>query len=285
MPERLFNAVSLGITCSTKFQILRHNYCAEHPGATIEDVRNSLSMHRRDTHIFDWQITPFASVAAYIERDFVGIFERDDLEIYEPDGVARNRRFDVIHTHAFHPQGTLTEADIDAQYPMARSKIDYLAGKFRGLLDRERGPILYIAGNIPPAGEVARFISVLKHRAPRQRYHLAFIGKSGVSLEHDLSEFGDRISQFVVNAASGKSAEYQWEGDDETWEMALRTLAANARICPQPNRLLRHRMRLRTRWTRFYPGWFRRTLPWLRPRTRWMQLRQRFTASDTKSPA
>jgi hypothetical protein len=160
-------AISLGCDCTTEFQIRRHN-------------RISRALEDDGTHIFDWQITPLSAVIAYIERDFTGIFEREDLVIL-PHRVAYNRRFSVEHTHAFQPQYALTEADIDAQYAVARSKIDYLAEKFRRLLDKERGPLLYIAhvvGYVPHSDEVGSLLAALRNRAPRQRFHIAFVGRS-----------------------------------------------------------------------------------------------------------
>jgi hypothetical protein len=213
--------ISLGLSCTTKFQILRHSYFVRHPAATMDDFRASEPFIHLGTHIFDWQVTPLPAVTAYIDRDFVGIFERENLVVDERLGIARNNRFDVIHTHAFHPLGTLTEADIDAQYPVARCKIEYLAAKFRRLLDRERGEVLFIASHIPPADEVERLIGALSRRAPRLRYRLAFVGKSDASI-HDLSALG--VRRFIVNADAGKPSELAWEGDDSSWETVLREL-------------------------------------------------------------
>jgi hypothetical protein len=173
------DVVSLGSYCATKFQLSRHAYLQRNPQASVQEVRVALfsSAGIGETHIFDWQVTPFSAVINYIERDFRGLFDRSDLEIDPKFGVARNRLLGVLHSHAFHASGEkLTDADIDAQYEEARSKIDYLAQKFRRLLERT-GPILYVASVIPSADEVRRFIRAMEVWAPGQRYHVAFVGR------------------------------------------------------------------------------------------------------------
>jgi hypothetical protein len=64
---------------------------------------------------------------------------------------------------------------------------------------------------------------MLKRRG--QRFHLAFAGKRGIDAERDFSGFGSLVSQFVIDPVSGKSADREWEGDDETWETVLRAFA------------------------------------------------------------
>jgi hypothetical protein len=214
---------SLGSYCATKFQLSRHAYLQRNPQASLQEVRAALfsSAGIGETHIFDWQVTPFSAVIDYIERDFRGVFDRSDLEIDPQFGVARNRLLGVLHSHAFHASGEkLTDADIDAQYDEARSKIDYLAQKFRWLLERT-GPILYVASVIPSADEVRRFIRAMEVSAPGQRYHVAFVGRPSMDPEHDLSEFGPMVSRQFV-ALPRKPPDTEWEGDDETWEAALR---------------------------------------------------------------
>jgi hypothetical protein len=201
--------ISLGSACTTKFQIAR-----------------TLPQYDDGTNIFDWQVTPCWATAAYIESDFDGIFEREDLEVENRHGSARNRKFDVLHSHAFCATGErLTEVDIDAQYPEARNKIDYLAAKFRKIF-ADCGPVLYVMCAIPPADEVAKLIRAIKRRASSQLFHLACVGMTGVNHDHDLSEFGGSVSRAFVNLPSKKSADRQWEGDDETWESVLLALTA-----------------------------------------------------------
>lgn len=186
-------AVSLGASCTTKLQILRHN-----AGLSAKEFRARYSL-RDDTHIFDWQVTPLSAVTAYIDRDFRGIFEQDDLEIRD-DGKLWNRRFDVGHWH------------VSPDYDQARSKIEHLAGKFRRVLMLP-GPILYIVSDTPPAAEVAALLRVL---GDRQHFHIAFIGSR---IDRDYAVFGSRVSQFQVVETD------TWEGDDEGWTVALNQLA------------------------------------------------------------
>ncbi len=219
-------AISLGNSCTTRFQITRHAYCAHHPGATVEAFRASKWLKHGETHIFDWQVTPLPAVTAYISRDFDGIFEREDLVIDPSCDAVRNRRFDVIHSHAFNADGTmLTEAGVDAQYARSRSKIEYLAAKFRRLLDRECGPFLYVVCYAPAENEVGDLLAALQKRAPQQDFHIAFVARA-YEPARDLSMFGPCVSQFRVAADSGKAHAFDWEGHDESWDMALRKIGS-----------------------------------------------------------
>jgi hypothetical protein len=260
------DAISLGIACATRFQIMRHNYLARHPSATVEASRASKFIKYGETHIFDWQVTPLPTVTAYIDRDFDRIFEREDLEVAPAQGIVRNRRLHVEHNHAFSPLGRVTEADIDAQYSQARSKIEYLAGKFRRLLDKERGPLLYVVGYAPPTDEVGALLAALRKRAPQQQFHVAFIGKSDEPIR-DLSVFGDCVSQFRERPYSSKPVEFQWQGDDASWDDALRMLAVKHRDRASGWR------KLETYWSDLnlyeMPIWIRQ------PRKQWIAKRQK----------
>jgi hypothetical protein len=56
-------ALSIGPNCRAKYH-LRRRYA--------RDAVNG---------VFDWQGTPASSCIAYLEADFIGVFEREDLEI------------------------------------------------------------------------------------------------------------------------------------------------------------------------------------------------------------
>lgn len=71
----------------------------------MDVVREALNSGRAGQvftrHIFDWQITPVAAALAYLERDFVGVFEREDLAV-SPQGEVVHRWLHTRHPHDFH---------------------------------------------------------------------------------------------------------------------------------------------------------------------------------------
>jgi hypothetical protein len=217
--------VSVGQSCVTKFQIARHFYFQKHPtddlntfrGQVVDPADRSIEF---DTHIFDWQITPFPAVITYLRRDFVGVFELDDIAIDPARGTAVNTAMCTSHAHAFHPAGErLTTQDIREQYPSVREKFDHLADKFRGVLASD-GPVIYISSFIIPTREVTAFVECLARRNYQQRFRLAMVGIRGQQDAVDVSAFGGSVSCHFVDPPS-KSAKVEWEGDDESWEQVL----------------------------------------------------------------
>ena len=105
-------ALSLGPNCRAKYH-LRRRFGFGSPNC-----------------VFDWQVTPPAALQAYIEQDFNGMYERDDL--YIKNGCVFNRRYNTSHQHEF-PRGT-TEQTLSEHYPAARARHDYLYQRTRSLL-------------------------------------------------------------------------------------------------------------------------------------------------------
>jgi hypothetical protein len=78
-----------------------------------------------ETVPMSYQVTPIKAIVAYFERDFRGMFERDDLQIGQ-NGGARNLRYGTQHPYEF-PNGA-------ASYSDARARHDYLCSKMRTIL-------------------------------------------------------------------------------------------------------------------------------------------------------
>jgi hypothetical protein len=217
--------VSLGYACDLKYQISRNLYFRIHPSHTERQFRNMLfrwqrcpSFFRR--HIFDWQITPFAAMCAYIRNDFQGVFERADLHVGE-DGNAHHRSLLTIHPHDFSkgPDGRVTEAIIDAEYAQVRSKFDFLADRFRRHLETP-GPCLYVVGEIRPLAEVEGLIDLLKSRNLDRRLHLLLVDKDG-AVNQVLSRLRGTVSKGWLPHGCDKPADRQWEGRDDAWNAIL----------------------------------------------------------------
>lgn len=226
--------ISLGPSCASKFQLARSLYQRTHPRGSVEDLRAAIHSRRASAvfprHLFDAQITPLKGLLAYLEQDFAGVFERDDLFVGR-FGMVEHRHLGTMHPHEFHPvEGVLDAAVIDAQYPAARAKFDRLAQRFRDHLNAP-GPFLYVRGEAFRPDDVtvtdealspqdaARLIALLSARGPHHRFQLLV---ADTQAGPDLSPVDARIRQGVVPAHNDKAAQDQWEGDDAGWESVLK---------------------------------------------------------------
>ena len=122
-------ALSIGPNCRAKYHLRRHFGRSAVNG------------------VFDWQMTPVGSCMAYLDADFVGLFERDDLHIR--DGALRNKRWGTTHLHQLPSR---TEAALDAHYATARSRHDHLCENFRSAI--RSGKRVLIAFSRPIENEV-----------------------------------------------------------------------------------------------------------------------------------
>ncbi len=218
-PPPAFEAISLGETCSVKFQITRHLYLAAHPQGDVDAVREALNTHRAGQvftrHLFDWQITPAEAVADYLEADFAGVFERADLAV-SPDWEVIHRRLHTRHPHDFHasdPAAGLTTADLDAQYAAARGRFEHLAERFRHLL-RRPGRFLYVLSRWPDAHTAGRILASLS-RASGHEATLLCAEVAGRAID---PAAGPHLLSATLPARIDKPEPRQWEGDDAGWE-------------------------------------------------------------------
>lgn len=218
--DAIYEPISLGHACDTKYQIARALFFRERPGAS--EARFELYMRDRTSlprHMFDWQITPLTAVCEYIERDFVGVFEREDLTF-------SNETCDVVHRglgarfpHDFgEVEGVLSEAEIDERYPAARAKFDHLARKFRTLLTTP-GPYLYMFREIPPLELAERLIACLS-RHPEHRFRVLFLD------DHPKGDFSSlpMVETRTISLDPQKPPGREWQGNDASWAQALADL-------------------------------------------------------------
>jgi hypothetical protein len=220
--------ISIGHNCVTKFQVMRYFYFLKNTNGDLTSYRNQVFNPRDrsiefDTNIFDWQTTPFSAVIRYIRQDFSDVLEREDLSIDHVCNAVINHHVGTSHKHAFESIGSvLNEEDIRRQYPSVRSKFEHLAEKFRLLLISD-GPIIYVLfcrDLVPSTLQIAEFLWCLRRRNPRQIFHLAMVGTEGQFRKPFLKWFGGRVSWHTV-APSSKQGDFEWEGDDESWDRVV----------------------------------------------------------------
>lgn len=219
-----YEPISLGYSCEVKYQLSRALYTRKFPDGEEFDLRRMLmtdeyGQRSFERHIFDWQITPFAAVLEYLERDFQGVFERDDLFL-NPHGEVEHRRLRTVHPHDFKPMGGLTEALIDAGYAKARGKFDHLARKFLTHLTRP-GPFLYVFREVRIYSEAERLIELLKRKNPGHDCKILFVGYPGET-DQWMTALEGTVFKAWIPLTSDKSADRQWEGQDQGWDEALK---------------------------------------------------------------
>jgi hypothetical protein len=226
--------ISLGYACEVKFQIARTLYERRFPnGSRLELERQlltpELGQRSFDRHIFDWQITPFEAVLAYLDSDFEGVFEREDLALSsDGSGEVEHRRLGTRHPHDFHPRnGVLNEQVIDEQYPSARSKFDHLANKFRSLL-KTPGNFLYVFRQIRVFDETIRLHKLLTAQCAEHNAHILYVGYPGE--DQWLAGLEEIATKSWASAPAG-SAERPpaWQGDDAAWSQALSPFSLRVR--------------------------------------------------------
>lgn len=200
---------SLGQACTAIFQIRQFEMLRAASRRELPKPRESF--------LFDWQYTPLSAVIALIEAGFAGGFERSDLRILE--GRVVNTRFSTSHRHQFTAsvQDALTVEELDAQFPVVRSRHDYLCRKMSALVSGD-GPVLYVVAGEPDAP--AQGLLDALARNPRHRFHVAVFlaGSTYFPLPDD-----PRISRHEI-AASRKPAKRAWEGDDASWLRGFNTV-------------------------------------------------------------
>jgi hypothetical protein len=211
--------ISLGVRCETKFQMCRALYLQAYPDAGVQRLREALAARRGSSafvrHIFDWQITPPETVAEYLERDFQGVFEREDLFVAD-NGEVAHRSLGTRHPHEFHGvDGRFDEALLDAQYPAARARFERLAARFRRHL-LSPGPFLYLQNARPQREVAARIVKALGARSERHQFQLLFAEPPGGG--PGLEGIDPRILQAELAPVITKPPEQMWEGDDDVWD-------------------------------------------------------------------
>jgi hypothetical protein len=197
--------ISLGQTCSSAYQIDLFRLMAA--------ARSRSPAPRRESHLFDWQITPLSAVVASLDADFSGLFERDDLVVR--DGVVVHRHLAIQYPHQFPPgDGGVSDATIDAHFAQARARHDHLCRRMSALV-RSVEPVLYVVSGAPDA-PASRLLDALGLHAGH-RFHVAFLLTDDVAFDPPAD---GRVSRHRIEPAR-KPADRIWEGDDATWLRGL----------------------------------------------------------------
>jgi hypothetical protein len=225
IPDVAFEAISLGFACEVKYQLSRNLYFRQHPTGSEWDFRAMLmtpdyGSRPFERHIFDWQITPFEAVLAYLEADFRGVFEREDL-VWAADGSGEveHRRLKTRHPHDFKPvDGAHDGRAIDLQYEAARAKFEHLAGKFRDLI-RQKGAQLFVFRQIRIYDDAVRLLELLNHDGPGRDVRLLFAGYDGE--DQHLGALEGKVFKAWAPLRADKAGDRQWEGDDARWDALL----------------------------------------------------------------
>lgn len=224
-----FQPLSLGNTCEAKFQIARVLQFRRDPDSSEMAFRLALLPPRRSKHrfgweLFDWQGTSLKAVQHYLEHDFHGLFEREDLAVESEAVLHRNLR--TFHEHDFEvllddPRAKVTEEVIDRGYPAVRARFDAMVARFRATLHTP-GPYLYVhvCEDIPTDWDVQRLVTALRALSQDHRFRLLFVG-----YEDSDTPWGDYAHKVADKAfrprAWNKPEGRSWEGPDEAWSAAL----------------------------------------------------------------
>jgi hypothetical protein len=220
-PAQAYEPISLGYSCEVKYQLSRALFRRKYPNGSDYDLLAMLmtpeyGQRNFERHIFDWQITPFAAVLEYLERDFQGVFERADL--VSENGEVVHRRLLTRHPHDFPHDQELDDATIDAAYAQARGKFDYLARKFLAHL-RRPGPFLYVCKEIRIYDEAVRLSELLRRHSPDHAFKILFVGYEGD--DQMLKALEGKVFKGCVPYVAGKPPEREWEGHDASWNRIL----------------------------------------------------------------
>jgi hypothetical protein len=225
MSQIIYEPISLGHACETKYQLSRALNARLYPQTSEMSFRLSITQNdhgerRFFWRLFDWQGTPFDVLCQYLEQDFQGFFERDDFTV-TGDGIV-NVRFDTRHMHEFPmaSRGQQTLEDIDRGYTQARRRFERNCEDFRRLLTLP-GPYLYVIADhrFPSVEGLQRLIGLLSARSADHQFHLLLIANEGE--EADFAALGDRVTQAWRARDCGKPAMIQWEGHDPSWDACL----------------------------------------------------------------
>lgn len=222
--EMVFEPISLGFTCEVKYQLSRELYFRKFPDGSEFDFRRmlftpELGSKTYPRHLFDWQITPFEALIAYLETDFLGVYERADFVIDDASQTVVHRTLGTRHPHEFKAAGErLVEADIDRSYLGARDKFEHLAARFRQHLTTS-GPYLYVFRQIRIYDDVVRLADLLKAANPDHAFKILFVDIEGS--DQWLNALEGLVYRGWLPEQADKPAGREWEGDDQRWASIL----------------------------------------------------------------
>jgi hypothetical protein len=220
--------ISLGNTCEAKVQVSRVLQFRRWPKTSQAAFRLQMLPPKRSRDVFgwdlfDWQGTPFNTLLTYLDSDFKGVFEREDLVT---DGRhVEHRRLRAEHCHDFEvlltkDEPVITDAVVDRGYPHAREQFEAMAQTFRERLTQP-GPFLYVhvCEDIPSEYRTRQLIQRLSARSPDHRFHILFVGFEDE--DNDLSRLSDQVSKACRPRPPEGADPTEWEGDYAAWDKAL----------------------------------------------------------------
>jgi hypothetical protein len=218
----IYEPISLGHTCEVKYQISRALFFRANPHAPPDAVRHLINQNLGSRyfprHIFDFQVTPFSAVCNYLERDFEGVFEREDLFVDPATGHVTHCTLWTSHPHDLcPPEGGADEGLIDREYAGARAKFEHLAERFRRHLERP-GRFLYVFMEYRAAHEAETLLRLLS-RHEGHLAHLLLVDAPERAM--DIGGLEGRVFKAARRPVRGKAPEHVWEGDDAGWDAAL----------------------------------------------------------------
>jgi hypothetical protein len=226
--------IALGNSCEAKVQISRVQQFrrwpqTSHAAFRLQMLPPTRSADRFGWDLFDWQGAPARSVIAYLEQDFQGLFEREDLQAI--NGGVLHRKWRTEHFHDFEgltdrDNPIITEAMIDQNYAVARQRFETLCEAFRHHLV-EPGPFLYVhvCEDIPNELTTRLLLQQLAARSPDHRFHLLYVGYEDE--DNDLSSLTDQVTKAYRPRPPERSSMLYWgnlepwEGDYAAWDQAL----------------------------------------------------------------
>lgn len=222
-PKECLTPTSLGQTLEARYQIVRNQFSRFYPNEPPNVVRWTVfnpehSSFFFETGVFDRQITPPSAVCEYLERDFKGVFELEDLVATGDSLQVYNSRFQTSHPGLFEAAGDiLTREEILTSYTSAREIFERLAAYSRAML-AEPAQRLYVLTEAPNAETVERLVSILRERA---RHSFRLLIRATTPDEAAAIARIPEVDVHLARNAHLKPPEQQWEGDDEDWDAAF----------------------------------------------------------------
>ena len=158
--------------------------------------------------VFDWVITPDATLRSLLETRLDGFFVRDRL-VMGPEACVIDAVTDVRFLREF-PVGS----DIDSKYAEHAPRFEMLVERWRALMASRRR-VLFIrqhAWDPDPRATATRLRRTLDAVAPRLDYRLLYL------TEHDEAPWGE---ERIFNRRLRQPDVPDWRGDDRAWSALL----------------------------------------------------------------
>lgn len=145
-------AMAFGVNCRAGFHLKR-----------VFDKRLTTS------GIFDSQITLFDSIIRYVESDFRGLYELEDMEFVSGVGQVRNKSTGAEHVHEF--PGATSQDELPKLYAESRKRHDYLCEKARRLLNGNQIIFLFISGKMKQE-QIDKIATTIRATYPKLKFRL-----------------------------------------------------------------------------------------------------------------